>query len=334
MATLGSDRATWKDYASQLDPDGKSARIIDILAEQNDIIEDMYVIPGNKEYGLQTTQLASDPTVSIRGINEGATGTKGTFKQLQAHAALFTALGQVDKELVEAAEDKAGFRANYNKPFIGAMGKKLASELFFGAMADNAQSFNGLTYFYSATTATDYGSYVFKAGGSGTDNRSIWLIDWGDDSCCGFYPKNTQVGLQHKDYGEELVTLDDGSYWPAYRDLWEWRAGIAVRNYKKVVRLANIDASSLATIGSGASDTSPDLLNLMIDMIESVPNISPRARFYCGRKVRTAFVKKAIGKANVWLTMQELTNGTVTPSFLGVPIRLCEALDVDEDLIS
>ena len=333
MPTLGETKATWKDYASQQDPDGKAARIIDILAEQNDILDDMFVIPGNKEYGLQTTQLASDPTVTIRGINEGATGTKGTFKQLIANAALFTALGQVDKELVEAAEDKAGFRANYNKPFIGAMGKKLADELFYGAIANNAQSFNGLTQIYNATTTADYGSFVFKAGGSGTDNRSIWLIDWGEDSVCGFYPKNTTVGLQHKDYGEQLIKLDDGTSWPAYQDLWEWRAGIAVRNYKKVARICNIDASALATIGSG-SDTSADILNLMIDAIESIPNLSANARFYCGRKVRTAFVKKAIGKSNVFLTMQELANNRVVPSFLGVPIRLCEALDVDESLVS
>lgn len=332
MATLGGDRITWKDYASQQDPDGKAARIIDIIAEQNDILDDMHVVKGNKEYGLQTTQLATDPTVTIRGINEGATGTKGTFKQIQAQAALFTALGQVDKELVEAAEDQAGFRANSNKPFIGAMGKKLADELFYGATANDAQSFNGLTYFYSSTTAADYGDYVFKAGGSDTDNRSLWLIDWGEDSVCGFYPKNTEVGLTHKDYGEDLVTLDDGSYWPAYRDLWEWRAGIAVRNYKKVVRLGNIDASSLLTIGSG-SDTSPDLLMLMIDMIESIPNISSNAKFYCGRKVRTAFAKQAINKTNAFLTMEEINNKKIVPSYLGVPIRLCEALDVDEDLI-
>ena len=332
MATLGGDRITWKDYASQQDPDGKAARFIDLLSEQNDIVDDMFVVAGNKEYGLQTTQLATDPTVTIRGINQGATGTKGTFKQIQAHAALFTALGQVDKELVDAAEDKAGFRANANKPYIGAMGKKLASELFFGAKSDNAQSFDGLASFYSATTKADYGGYTFKAGGSDTDNRSIWLIDWGEDSVCGFYPKNTEVGLQHTNYGEQLVELADGSSWPAYRDLWEWRAGIAVRNYKKVVRIANIDASALKTIGSG-SDTSPDLLDLMIDAIESVPNLSPRARFYCGRNVRTAFVKKALNKSNVFLTMDEMANKRVVPSFLGVPIRLCEALDVDEDLI-
>ena len=333
MATLGTNQATWKDYASQLDPDGKSAKVIDILAQENDILDDMVVTPGNKEYGLETTQLASDPTVSIRGINQGATGTKGTFKQLQAQAALFTALGQVDKELVEAANDKAGFRANYNKPFIGAMGKKLANELFYGATATNAQSFNGLAYFYSATTAVDYGSYVFKAGGTDAYNRSMWLIDWGEDSVTGFYPKNTQVGLQHKDYGETLVKLDDGSSWPAYQDLWEWRAGIAVRNYKKIVRIGNINAASLATIGSG-TDTSPDLLSMMIDAQESIPNLSANARWYCGRKVRTAFVKKAIGKANVFLTMEEMANKKITPAFLGVPIRLCEVLDTDEAAIS
>jgi len=326
MATLSSERVTWKDYASQKDPDGKAAKIIDIL-------DDMFVIPGNKEYGLQTTQLASDPVVTIRGVNEGMTSSHASFKNLQVNASLFTALGVVDKELVDAADDKMGFRANVNKPFIGAMGKKLANQLFKGSKSSDAQGFNGLEQFYKATTTKYYGDYVLAAGGTGTDNRSIWLIDWGEDSVCGFYPKNTEVGLQHKDYGEELIKLDDGKFMPAYRDMWEWRAGIAVRNYKKIVRIANIDASALSTAGQ-TTDGSADLLNLMIEAIESIPNISPRARFYCGRKVKTAFVKKAIGKSNAFLTMENLTNGKITPAFLGVPIRLCEVLDADETLVS
>lgn len=327
------DRVTWKDYASQQDPDGRAAKVIDLITEENDIIDDMFVIPGNKDYGLQTSQLATNPVVGIRGVNEGVDASKATHKQLKVEAALFTALGMVDKELVEAAEDKAGFRANQNRPVIGAMGNRLADELFYGVKTEDAQTFNGLVHFYKSTTAPDFGNYVFKAGGTGSTNRSLWLIDWGEDSCCSFYPKNTEVGLQHQDYGSELVKLDDGKYWPAYRDLWEWRAGIAIRNYKKVVRCGNIDRTALTTIGSGA-DTSADLLNIMIDMIESVPNLSPRARFYCDRKVKAAFTKKAIGKANAFLTMTELTNKKVTPSFLGVPIRLCEALGTDEEAIS
>jgi hypothetical protein len=327
------DRVTWKDYASQQDPDGRAAKVIDILAEENDIIEDMYVVPGNREYGLQTTQLATNPVVSIRGVNQGIGSDKATHKQLKVEAALFTTLGMVDKELVDAADDKAGFRANQNRPHIGAMGNKIADELFYGVKTEDAQSFNGLAHFYKATTTPDFGNYVFKAGGTGSTNRSLWLIDWGEESCCGFYPKNTEVGLSHKDYGEELVKLDDGTYWPAYRDLWEWRTGIAVRNYKKIVRCGNIDRIALASIGSG-SDTSADLLNIMIDMIESVPKLSPRARFYCDRKVKAAFTKKAINKANAFLTMMELANKKITPAFLGVPLRLCDALDTDEAAIS
>lgn len=333
MATLGDNQASWKYYASQLDPDGKAARIIDVLTKQNDIIDDMYVIPGNKEYGLQTTKLAGTPTVAIRGVNQTIQASVGAFDQLKVEAALFTALGLVDKELVDAAEDPAGFRVNHNKTYIGAMGDKVGTELFYGSIADNAQSFNGLSHFYNATATADYGNYVVKAGGIDTDNRSLWLIDWGEDSVCGFYPKNTQVGLQHTDFGVDLIKMADGGHWPAYRDLWEWRTGIAVRDHRKIVRVCNIDKSALATIGSG-SDTSADLLNLMIEAIGLIPKISPNARFYCGRSIKTALAKKAIGKTNAFLTMEEMANKQITPSFLGVPIRLCEALDTDEALIS
>lgn len=333
FATIGDEAVTWKDYASQLDPDGSCATVIDVLQEQNDIIQDMPVVAGNKEYGILTTQNAADPVVSIRGVNEGIDPTKGAFKQLSVNAALFTALLTIDKELLEAANDKAVFRANMNKPFIGAMGKKLAEQLFYGSMGDNAQSFNGLTHFYNATTTADFGDYVLKAGGSGTDNRSLWLIDWGQENIHGFFPKNSIAGLDHTAFDVTIQETADGKKIPVYQDLWEWRAGIVVRNYKKVVRIANIDASTLATIGTG-SDTSPDLMNLMIEAMGAIPNLSPNARFYCGRKVRTALYKQINNKSNALITPMDIANKPPIPSFMGVPIRLCEVLDTDEAVVS
>jgi hypothetical protein len=332
MATLNDDKWSWKDYASQQDPDGMAARVIDIMSEENAIIEDMFVVPGNKDYGLLTSQNAAEPTVSIRGVNGTVTGTKGAFKQLEVSCALFTALGQIDKELYNAATDKNGFRANANKPFFNAMPKKIAYELFYGNKATDAQSFNGLAQFYNATTTADYGEYVALGGGTSTDNRSLWLIDWGEDYCCGTYPKNTVAGLQHTPYGETLVDMTDGSKWPALQDLWEWRVGIAVRDYRRVYRIANISKAALATIGT-SSDTSADLFNLMIDAITWV-NPSNRARFYGDRHIMAAFTKQAFNKGNSLVTMDELYGKKRVPSFLGVPIRRCDALDTDESLVS
>ncbi|MBP2635051.1 MAG: hypothetical protein H6Q72_958 [Firmicutes bacterium] len=332
MATLNETMWSWKDYASQQDPDGMAARVIDIMSEENAIVEDMYVMPGNKDYGLLTSQNATEPTVSIRGVNGTVTGTKGAFKQLEAHCALFTALGQIDKELYNAATDKNGFRANANKPFFNAMPKRIANELFYGSKANDAQSFDGLSQFYKSTTTDEFGEYVALAGGTGTDNRSIWLIDWGEDSCCGTYPKNTVAGLQHTPYPETLVDMPDGSKWPALQDLWEWRVGVAVRDYRKVYRIANISKAALKSINT-TNDTAPNLFDLMIDALTWV-NPSPRARFYGDRNIMSAFTKQAFNKSNNLVSMEEIYGKKRVPSFMGVPIRRCDALDTDESLVS
>jgi hypothetical protein len=84
-----------------------------------------------------------------------------------------------------------------------------------------------------------------QGGGVGADNMSIWLINWHPATVFGIYPKGTQAGLVHNDLGLETVEATNGiagNRLRAYRDQFVWRCGIAVPDWRSVVRIANIDA--------------------------------------------------------------------------------------------
>ena len=57
------------------------------------------------------------------------------------------------------------------------------------------------------------------------------------------FPKGSRAGLQTKDLGEELVSDGANGKYLAARSLYQWDAGMAVKDWRYVVRIANIDVS-------------------------------------------------------------------------------------------
>ena len=51
MATKTSKNLTLADWAKRQDPSGKTAKIVELLAETNEIIEDMVYIEANSDLG-------------------------------------------------------------------------------------------------------------------------------------------------------------------------------------------------------------------------------------------------------------------------------------------
>ena len=82
MATLSSNAATLADVAKSLDPDGKTADIVELLSQNNAILEDAMWKEGNLPTGNRTTVRDSLPTPTWRKLGEGVTPTKSTTSQI------------------------------------------------------------------------------------------------------------------------------------------------------------------------------------------------------------------------------------------------------------
>ena len=100
-------------------------------------------------------------------------------------------------------------------------------------------------------------------------------------------------------------------------------SGIAVRDWRYVVRIANIDNSDLTnTAASGAN-----LISLMTTAVEQIYSTEGvNTRFYMPRRIRAFLRQQMVNKVvNSTLTMDEVA-GRKVMSFDGIPVRRVDAL--------
>jgi len=329
MPTIGNTNLTLMDHARRLDPDGKIARITEMMNEVNEILSDLVYVEGNTTTGHKTTLRTGLPTVAWRQINRGSQPSKSQTRQQLFTAGILEGLGRLDELLVNLALDKAAFRVSENAPFIEAISQALATTIFYGNVETNPERFTGLTPYYSEldTDDADSAANVINGGGS-SDLTSIWLVVWGDNTIHAFYPRGTKAGIEHNDLGLQLVNddQDPAGQFRAYIDQFRAFAGLCVRDWRYAVRICNIDTGDLESAGD-TEDASANIIKMMIQALNRVPSLNiGRAAWYCNKNVKTALDIKAYNKSNVQLTIQSLENGKTLTNFMGIPIRRCDKI--------
>jgi hypothetical protein len=213
------------------------------------------------------------------------------------------------------------------------MNIEMAATLFYGNTSTAPEEFLGLAPRYSSLSAANAQNIISGAGG-GSDNSSVWLIVWGDQTCHMIFPKGSKAGLIHEDLGLETVESTAGignARLRAYRDHFQWKCGLALRDWRYAVRIPNIDISNLVAKSSAA-----DLIELMIKAIHRVPNVRMgKAAFYMNR---TCLQMLDIQRRDDIITGAGLrydnVDGVLVPSFRGIPIRVCDALVENEAVVS
>lgn len=356
---IGNTQLTLLDHAKRVDPDGKLARIVEMLNRVDSITEDAVAIEGNTQTGHVTTMRTGLPSIAWRAINVGVQPSKSTTKQVTVTAGMLEGMGKVDEELVELAADQAGFRLSEVGPFMEAFAQTIATNMFYGDVRVNPDRITGLSAYYAELNATyqarpdalvnpdttnpDSGRNVFDASEGGTygtpgngTNTSLWAITWGENSIHTFFPKGTQAGISHSDKGKWLV--DDGrgvgaSYW-AYVDQYKAKIGLCIRDWRQAVRVANIDVSALVTAGND-TDTSPNLFKKAIEAANYLqfPNAG-KTFWYCNRVVKTYLEVKALIQPNRMLSMETLANGETMTKLMGYPVHRCDAILNTEAAVS
>ncbi len=333
MATLGTNVLTLADWAKRLDPDGKVPMIVELLEQTNEVLLDMQWIEGNLPTGHRTTVRTGLPTIAWRLLNQGVQPSKSTTTQIDESVGILEAWSEVDKDLAELNGNTASFRLSEAQAFLESMNQEFVQTMFYGNSSTAPEEFTGLSVRYSDLSATN-GQNIISGGGAGSDNTSIWFVVWGSNTFHGIFPKGSKAGLQHDDLGLDTVETTAGiagSRMRAYRDRWQWKAGIALRDWRYVVRIANIDVSNLVAKTSAA-----DLIELMIRAIHRVPTLGPgKACFYMNR---TVFQMLDIQRRDDAQTGGQLNyqviDGVMVPFFRGMPIRRVDQIVETEATVS
>ena len=330
MAVLSTTNPTLADVAKRYDADGKIDTIVEMLAETNEVLEDMTFLEGNLPTGHRTTIRSGLPSSTWRKLNYGVQPSKSTTVQVTDTTGMLEAYAEVDKSLADLNGNTGAFRLSEDRAFLESMNQTMANTLFYGDTGTDPEKFMGLSARYSSTSA-ESGDNILLGGGSGSDNTSVWLVCWGPNSIHGIYPKGSQAGLNHHDLGE--VTLEDaanGKY-QGYRTHYKWDVGMTVRDWRYAVRIPNIDISALTKDASGSS---ANLVDLMVQAIELLPNTNlGRCVFYGNRTISSILRRQITNTSNVRLSMDEVAGKRVM-SFDGIPFRRNDALTKTEALVS
>jgi len=333
MSTLAANVLTLTDWAKRLDPDGKVPTIVELLSQTNEILTDMPFKEGNSPVGHRITVRTGLPTVAWRLLNAGTQPSKSTTAQIDEQIGMLEAWSEVDKDLAELNGNTAAFRLSEAKAFIEGMNQEMASTTFYGNSGTAPEEFTGLAVRYSDLSA-DNAENILVGGGAGADNSSMWLVGWGEPSVYGIFPKGSKAGLSHDNLGLETVEVTAGiagNRMLAYRDRWQWKVGIALKDWRYVVRMPNIDISALVAKSSAA-----DLIELMIKAIHRIPAIRMvKPVFYMNR---TVFQMLDIQRRDDVISGGGLiytnVDGVMQPTFRGIPIRICDALTETEAVVS
>ena len=281
-ATLGTGALTLLDAAKRTDPKGNTADIVEMMKQDNPILDDIRFMEGNLPTGERTTIRTGLPDVYWRLINQGTPTSKSRTVQVDEQVGMLEAWSEVDTKLVRMQNNPAAFRLSEARAFIQAMGIEFASTLFYGSQGTAPEEFTGLAPRYSSLSAENADN-IIDAGGTGSDNASIWLVSWGDDQVRGIYPKGSKAGIDHKDHGEAVVETVNGiggSRLTVFRDQFNFDGGLVVKDWRYAVRICNIDVSDRRAA------TDSDLIDWMETAVELMPDNAPNLRFYMNRTMR------------------------------------------------
>jgi hypothetical protein len=137
--------------------------------------------------------------------------------------------------------------------------------------------------------------------------------------------------------GEWPVQDGAGNTYQAYRDHFKWEIGLVLRDWRYVVRVANIDVTQLTGVSAA------NLINLLVRGLYRLPTApvsattiqtsdTPEVRanmgrtvIYCNRVLRTYLDLQAMNKTNVLLRIEEFDGKPVT-TFRGIPVRTVDAI--------
>jgi hypothetical protein len=318
MATLGQNYPTLLEISKEFGVNGEPLPVAEVLTQENEALDDIPWFEANSTGGHRISVNSGLPTAVYRKLNAGILPSKGQSTDLTESMGSLTSLGKIDKLLADLSGNSAVYRARKNRRHMEAMNQTFMQTVLYGDTSVSPEQFLGLMPRYSDIGAgsPENSRNIIDAGGTGTDNMSIVLVGWGAGSVYGIYPKGSRAGLVHDDYGVELCLAPDGvGELPMYRDWFEWNGGIAVEDWRNIVRIANIDSSDLTKNAA----TGADLIDLMIQAEELV-GTGGNLVWYVPGRVRSFLRRQMLNKSNVYVTADNIAGRRVT-LFDGIPVR-------------
>jgi len=286
---------------------------------------------GNLPTGHRFVSRMALPSLAFRRFNEGVATSKSRTNQIDETCGMLEGWSAIDVELAKLNGDEAAFRLSESLGFAQAMNNQVEQSLVYSNTASNPEQILGFTPRLNAiSTNTLNPAQIIpcSAAPSGSDQSSMWLVGWGDQSIYGIFPKGSVGGLEHNDRG--ILPWDDGTgkKYDAYVSNWKWKFGLVVEDWRYLVRICNIDTSSTTFSGF-------DLIEAMVRAYHQLFNpAAVRPVWYCNRKIATFLHLQALEATKTSTIRIEEIGGKPVTTCLGCPVRETDAILNTEGVVS
>lgn len=338
MAAKGLQLVTMAEVAkTRKTPIGKVA---EVLTKTDAMLKDIPYMQMNEGTIHKEDIRSSLPEVYYRKANQPIPYSKSTTEERTFSAAHFESKSGMDKKVAQrGGMDRVAFnRWNQAQGHIQAMAQEHARLMWYGSPEDSHLKTPGFMDIYSSLSPSEETSkQIIDAGGTGLDNSSIMLINWGEQSIFGIYPNDTTAGLKRTDHsaGGKLVQIhgttasgQPGTFW-GYEEQFEIDHGIVVKDFRQGARLCNIDISDLQG-GTGA-----DLIKNMIKLSYLINDPSNgQGVWYVNRTIEAFLHLQALDKVGAGGGLRyDNYQGEKVLMFLDMPVRRSDSLLTSEDRV-
>lgn len=325
MATIGATFVDLIDVYKSQDPKGQMIPIIEMLKEMNPILDDAIAV----ECNMGTTHLHAVrtglPTVAWGKLYQGIPQSKSTKAQVQDTTGFVEGLSTVDTRVLELAGDKgSALRLSEAQSYLESMSQEVATKIFYGDSATDPEEFMGFAPRFNLLSAPN-GNQIIDAAGTGSDNTSIWFITWGENQCQLLYPKGTQAGVKREDMGKQRVLDANNNPYYVMEEKFTWHVGLAVKDWRYVTRVANIDVSLM----QAGSVKLYDYLRKAYYKLHNRRVAGGKLAMYCNRDVMECLDRLATnqGAADSFIRLKTVEiEGKEVQTYRGIPIRETDAL--------
>lgn len=338
MATLGTSSLGLVD-AMRAAGDASGAEIIEILNRLSPVQRNGMYVQCNNGTAHKHTIRTGLPSVTWGRLYKGIPASKSARAMVQDTTGFVEALSSVDERLLKIAKNAAALRLSEGEAFIEAMAQECETGAFYHDVATAPEKFKGLAARYNKISGGGaIAKNIIDAGGTGSDNTSVWMVTWSEKATCFIYPDGLSGGLEREDKGSQRVTDGSGNAYYVKEELFRRHIGMAVRDWRYNTRICNIDVSD--TI-AGTVDLYKFMRKAFYQLqavyqtaltngdgtINGNASVEGRTVIYMNRTILEALDATGTNASNGALMLKPMElEGRTVQSYRGIPIEISDAL--------
>jgi hypothetical protein len=246
MATIGNSFLGIIDHYTRSDRNGNITPIIEALHQLNPLMQDAHVIEANQGDSHLSTIRTGLGDVAWGQLYKGILQAKTTTMQVKDTTGFVERLSTIDTRYLKKVKDARAERMAEANGALEAISQDVQANFFYADTTTTPERFKGVAARYnSISNGGAAAAQIIDAGGTGSDNTSIWMIGWGAPGTSLIYPEGSTGGIQREDKGEQRTTDELGRPYFVKEEYFAQHVGVKVGDWRYNVRIANIDVSDM-----------------------------------------------------------------------------------------